>query len=459
MKPAAFLRTAIPGLFLLAVVEMAFTPAAWADKGLKLTFQEHVETVRQAKKGKNPKETKSDGDLTVTLWPSVFSVDDGKKTTFYDFDRRKIDVLDRAKKTYEEDSLYFEIGYRTAEFRNRLFLQNALKAGGEMTPEFQTFQLEILFGLRHPKEKTPDAVARRTGPGTWNFNAPTKELVTQAKLSGTPIPADLQKSWGHYLLYGCSLHPSVLAFLEKQGKLPKSLEFQRLNVGEASRVTLTLQKQEEVEGPDTSWEKSFQRTVESDPELWAAAQKSLALTPPDVAQSRKATLDFVDKASKAGHNFDAALACLEFPLQTGGKMDETLKSILPKLKDDPNWDLFRQGLSTQSQDDAENAVKALNSIDRKGLTKGYVIDIMLGDAYEADQKPREAVDCYLKALKANPFLAGPWKDLGDAYYDGYQMDLAWLCWDTARKLYPDHPLLSGVSEEEKGFVKDFPGYF
>lgn len=459
MKNAGFLRTAIPSLFLLVAAQMTLTPAAWADKGLKLTFQEQVQTVKQEKEGQQPKEAKTDNVLTVTLWPSVFSVDDGKKTTFYDFNRRKIDVLDKAKKTYEEDSLYFEIGYRTAEFQNRLFLQQALKGAGRVTPEFQTFQLEILFGLRHPKEKTPDAFVRKAGAGAWNFNAPTKELVTQAQLSETSIPADLQKSWGHYLLYGCSLHPSVLAFLEKEGKLPKSLIFQRLNVGEASRVTLTLQKQEEVEGPDNSWEKTFQRTVESDPEIWEVAQKSLALTTPDAAATRKTTLDFVEKASKAGKNFDAALACLEFPLQTGEKMDEALKPILPKLKDDRNWDLFRQGLSTQTQGEAENAVKALNSIDRQGLTKGYVIDIMLGDAYEADQKDKEAIDCYFKALRANPLLAGPWKDLGDAYYDGYQMDLAWLCWDTARKLYPDHPLLQGVTEEEKGFVKDFPEYF
>lgn len=457
MKPIGFLKAVIPSLLLLAAVETAFTPAAWADKGLQLTFQEQVQTVREEKKG-DPKETKTDNVLTVTLWPSVFSVDDGKKTTFYDFNRRKIDILDKAKKTYEEDSLYFEIGYRTAEFQNRLFLQRTLKAAGQVTPEFQTFQLETLFGLRHPKEKTPDAIARKTGPGAWNFNAPTKELAAQVQLTETKIPTGLQKSWGHYLLYGCSLHPSVLEFLEKEGKLPKSLAFQRLNVGEATRVTLTLQKQEEVEGPDTSWEKSFKRTVESDSELWALAQKSLALTPPEEA-TRKATLDFVEKASKAGHNFDAALACLEFSLQTGGKMDETLRSVLPKLKGDRNWELFQQGLSTQSLEEAEAAIKALDSIDRKGLAKGYVIDIMLGDAYEAYQKDKEAIDCYLKALKANPLLAGPWKDLGDVYYDGYQMDLAWLCWDTARKIYPDHPLLKGVVEQEKGFVKDFPEYF
>ena len=452
-----FIKFLILGLL---VAGMAF-PAApgWADNGVKLTFQEHILTVKQGKKGEQPKKEETDNVLTVTLWPSLLSVDDGKKNTVFDFNNRKIDILDAAHKTYEENSLYYEIGYRGAEFHNRLFMQEALKAAGDITPEFRTFQLETLFGLKNPEKKTPDALVKKTGPSSWNFNAPEGDLVAQAQSGEAKVPLTLADSWRHFLIYGCSLHPSIMDFLVRDGRFPKSLTFQRLNVGESRRVTLTLEKQEEAPAPDGAWRKSYRLTKDTDPELWALVEKASASRPPEAAETKNETVAFVEKASKQGHAFDAALACIECSLQTGLKMDETLRLLVSQLKDDPNMQAFQVGLNTRSPQEAEEAIKALQSIDRKGLTKGYVIDIMLGDAYEADNKPKEAIESYFKALRANPLLAGPWKDLGDVYYDGYDMDLAWLCWDTGRRLYPNHPILEGVTEQESSLVKACPEYF
>ena len=357
MKPLALRKPhpcVILPLFLLLTLGISFIPAKSSAGGLKMTFQERAQTLKSDEKGAKwdmggPKEEKSDKVVTVTLWPSVLSVDDGKKNTIYDFSRRKIDILDAAHKTYEEYSLYFEIGYREAEFSNRLFMKDALKAGGQVPPEFQPFQLEILFGLLNRKEKTPGAEAKKTGLDAWDYSAPGGEKVTRCEFGAEKVPDGLMATWAHFLLYGCSLHPSVMALLEKDGRFPKVLWYQNRNLGEVRQAGLTLIKQEQVPDPEDSWRKNFKLQGDSNPELWKLTQKAAAQTPPEIADSQKATQDFVDKAVRQQRFFDAALACLECSLQTGVKMDATLKTLVPRLKDDPNMQAFQVGLNTRIQ--------------------------------------------------------------------------------------------------------------
>lgn len=65
----------------------------------------------------------------------------------------------------------------------------------------------------------------------------------------------------------------------------------------------------------------------------------------------------------------------------------------------------------------------------------------------------------LDCADGDPFLTGVYHDLGRFLERSFQHPLAWECYDLARKLYPNHPLLKDVAEEESALEKAEPQYF
>jgi len=443
-----------------------FDPAlAGAQIGFQITFLQQIKTLKTEADiakgredfGKPPAAGAT--TLTATLWANLLSLDDGTLTRIYDFDARKLYVLDPVKKAYQETSLFAEIGGRAEELNNRLYIRKALAAGGQSLVSFDVFQLETLFGIHDPDQKNDIAARKKTGSDTWDFIAPGGELVTRCQMDSAQALKGLKTAWNRFLIYGCQFHPTVFSFIANDGRLVKNLWYQTRNMDAAKQVSLTLVKTEEVQGPDDSWKKTYQLAPDCAADLWKVIEKARSVQAPEALNSQKTTQDFMEKAVKQGRIFDAYLACLECYLQTGLDMTAAQKPLLSKLDTDKNFSLFQKGLNNQTQDDAKKSVLALKSIDRKGLSRDYLIDIMLGDAYGASGDREAGVQSFLKALGKNPLLAGGWKDLGDSYYNSFDCPSAWLCWDTARGFYPDHPLLQSVTDMETSIVKQFPDYF
>jgi|GEM_PF-3324259 len=436
-----------------------------AEGALKLTFQEETKTLKterdiaegRADFGKEP--AKGGGVLTVTLGPNRLSVEDESSDTLFDFKSRQMDFLDSAKKTYEESSLFALIGSREEEMGNRLDQRKMLAAAGQNLPEYDVFQLETLFGISDSTDKSETAIFKKIDPNTWEFSSPGGELVSRCEFDQTKVTKEMKTPWRHFLVYGCQLHPSVSAFILKDGRFLKRLWYQSRNIGTAKQVCLRFVKSEEVSNPDEGWKNTFKLAPNCDAGLWAGVLKARAAQVPEALETQKTEQDFMDRAVKQGEFFDAYLAGLENYLQTGVEMTEAQKSLSPKLETDKRFILFQQGLSNSTQAEAQKSVGVLKSIDRTGLSKGYLIDVMLGDAYAASGNRKDAVQSFLTALGKNPLLAGGWKDLGSVYYDDYDALSAWLCWDTARGLYPNHPLLQNITDMEASMVKQYPDFF
>ena len=87
-------------------------------------------------------------------------------------------------------------------------------------------------------------------------------------------------------------------------------------------------------------------------------------------------------------------------------------------------------------------------------------DFLANDLSEVGQNA-EAMPLFANAIKGNPYLAGYYKDLGDAIRRTYQPDLAWLCYDLGR-LIPgaaDAPVISGVTTHEAMLARKYPEFF
>jgi len=66
---------------------------------------------------------------------------------------------------------------------------------------------------------------------------------------------------------------------------------------------------------------------------------------------------------------------------------------------------------------------------------------------------------YSVALDGNRYLAGVYKDLGDLYYDAYETNVAWDCWDAARKIAPSLEMLDSVRDLEEHLETAYPRFF
>ncbi len=101
----------------------------------------------------------------------------------------------------------------------------------------------------------------------------------------------------------------------------------------------------------------------------------------------------------------------------------------------------------------------LELLDPVSLEGGHVIHVLRANQRLRLQQSNEALEEFGLALKANPFLIGPWLDAGQLYYRGYQTVLGWTCWDAARAAAPGSAVLKRVDELEASLRRKHPEYF
>ena len=102
---------------------------------------------------------------------------------------------------------------------------------------------------------------------------------------------------------------------------------------------------------------------------------------------------------------------------------------------------------------------AIEAIDRKGLTRGYMIDARAGEILAALGRSAEAEEHWIKALDANPRLIRVYIHLGTSRFRSFDMNDAWRCFDAARRVDPASPLLADITGLEARFANDFPDEF
>jgi tetratricopeptide (TPR) repeat protein len=175
---------------------------------------------------------------------------------------------------------------------------------------------------------------------------------------------------------------------------------------------------------------------------------------------RDQSIQFAHDALAAGNRLDAMLALMEVGLSSGDKLVEEVKKLNDGADKDPQFQLFIKAVSLSTDPhSSQEAEKLFDQIDRTKLKKAYELDIYKANCVLADGKPAEAGQLFLKALKANPYISGAWADLGDTYYSSFRMDLAWQCWDEARRLSPGNPIAAKVNELEDHLRTTYPDFF
>ena len=393
-------------------------------------------------------------ELVLILAPQMLSIEDGEDQAIYDFTDRKLYIRD-AKGALTPTSLYSDIGFRQAELRNRLFLRQALAAGGAEDTMGSVAQIETLFSLRAPD--LPETVVETNEDDGESRYFLDGESVVSYRPSSQLLPEALRKTQQRFLLYGTHLHPAVLDALAAKSQIPERLLYQYRLVGKHFEVELDLIKASAVTtdlGTTVRSSEVHQAGEDLSKNLARGILAADPITPPsaEVYSSRG------QAALEKGAFLDAMLFQMEQLLVTGGVDQELVRSILATGVEDEPLVAYLQA-SKILEENPEGALQQLTALLELSEQTKHYLRIPMANALSYLGRTEEAIESFTSALQTNPYLTGVYKDLGDIHYSSFDTATAWLFWDAARKIAPDHGMLQTIHQLEAFLEENNPRFF
>ncbi len=451
------------GCFVVAF--LILTQLATADTIIRLT--ESREVVERGDRGVAADESQNKtASYQVTLGDRgyIVSVDNDQAAVeiHYDFERRRLYMLSHQRGIYSDSSLHSIAGFRAIEFQNRLAMGEALKKviqdendpkrlfGEPMVIEHQLSMVMPDRGVEGQFEIVNDRDQTRF---VWN----EIDFVT----TSTEIHETDARTLSRFLTFlrlKCGVHPFILNELAKLDGIPHSIELFHLDPDPAS-LTFTVESAEEapaitLEPPDEL--KRVEDFNESNAPLFERLAEARSLAGSEFPKHLDLLVKQTEEDALAGEHLRALLGFFEYQLMTGRFIGG-----FRELGIEPT-DEGRALMTALTPEDATSARSALETLKRLAEESGdyaFIFLIYQGNIQQGFREYGEAEKLFLGALKGNPLLTGVWKDLGVTYYQQFQVVNAWRCWDLARTIVPDHPLLETVDQQEARLVESFPGYY
>jgi hypothetical protein len=448
---------------ILSLVCSSFTAApALADQQAVFDIEsvKTVHTQARPEKGKEPppvvdKVVNEKNTMTVSMGADYVISETPEGKTIYNFGEKQVYQLTPAKKEYGESDLHSVAMFRVNEYQNRKMMAEMIKKAGAAMPLSSDFELQSLFGLAMPGEKLAEIQAVREGK-TTKYMQGKDEIATTIDSDYELDPAS-KTAFRRFLVQYTKLHPTVREKILAEKKMPAEMKWNFADKPlQEGTVTFKLKELKTIPAQATAPPAEFRRIVPGELTQIYESLDKLGPTPkqPTLASATEAA----DKAVKAGNPLDALLIMTDYTLSTGENIDEYMKKLAPSLRADVATQKFMLNITPQSKEQAEAAIKELKAIDRTKLTKGHVIDVMLGNIYQ-NIDPIEAEKYMKLALAANPLLGGAYHDLGEIYILQYQTPTAWDTFRLGKRVSPTHPMLADVDQMNKKLESTFPDFF
>ena len=458
--------------FLLALFTLTTTSAWCQDNATSksITYEVSSESIATADNAPKDKQHKK-YSCTIKVCSNGFIVTKENQTLIYDCDRKRITTLNPDKKTYSDISLYADPAFRVAELKNRLALGEMLKkTGAEVAGvSFDPVYASCTFGIKPSSGLNSDEIKRKEKDKEVTYTY--KDSVLDKFTTGTrSLNKDEMFGFSRFLIYCCRLFPDARTEIVNSGMLPSSFMFTTQNVPQPTVTEVYVLKSVKDLPVDLQIPSGFKPEFDKKDILKPvyARLEQLGKTPP--SNVREKTVQEVEAALKAHNVLDAFLTALEYGLQTGDQGSDIIRTIKDDIPSDPMAQSFLIGLrAPKDSATAKESLRALDSIDRTNLKKGYLLDIFRANLITTMQFNGEKkiettgesspVKSFINVLTINPYITGAYIDLGKIFYEDYDTPSAWRCWDIARSLYPKHTLLTEVYELEANLEKQHPEFF
>ena len=393
----------------------------------------------------------------VLLGDTYLSRRDGNTTVVYDFERRRRYVLDEAAKTYDEYSLFDALGFRELELRNRAALRKmaaSAKVDRQLPPELEDeHELSVQGATPRPVDVRTEGVEQVYASGDTTLLSHGKDV--------TPVSPSDAARFVQYLRYSFSGHPSVLAALQKEQTIPASITYTFRPAWGTGTIELRIGAPRQADAPSTFTLAGYAprqpagEAVTLDDMVdraWASRSALATRTVRPSAETLAASL-------REQRPFGAFLAVTEYRI--GGVALPPLPDEQKQaLQDDPDMQQLSKALGAKTQEELRQAVTTLQALRPQAApAQRYLLSLFEANDHVMLREAPAAATLYLDVLRANPTLAGAYKDIGDFYFLRLDTRRAWRSWEIARALAPLWPTLDSITARERALVTRFPEYF
>ena len=416
----------------------------------------HVNSRHTALPGSSnlPKDTEYDAEVVLNRrYLTVSTVD---HLQVFDFEKRRRFSVDKKTGTYIDYSLYDTVGFRALELNNRTALNRALNNA----------KIDRLAVGREDNEHVLAVQARppvpirvdRDGDDTV-FSAAGKPLFRHS-LKGTPVGVDDSTSFAQFLRYSFGGHPWILDDIAKGKLIPSAATFTFRNLA-VNTVTIVVTEVQRIEEALYDIQAYLPwMPVQSQDALDAILSRASKTSPSSLEEESRHLLRDRTAACQEGRFLDALLGTMEFQIMTGEQPPAFLSEQATKIQSDDSVKRLVQALTPGPQNERlKEAVTTLQELRQRTHTKQHVLKV-----FEANDRAKlgelvAAKALFIEVLQRQPLLAGAYKDLGDVLVMGYDTFRAWRAWDIGRRIAPNFPTFSSVTEFERKLATEHPEYF
>ena len=427
------LNLSVPALSAPLCLQLELTAVTTPKEGAR---EENVETMR------------------VVLGDDYLEIDRPGRLVVYDFAAKRIHVVQG--KNYERFSLYSDIGFRSAEARNLWALYEGMTEAKvtEMAEAIgDPVTTEHKFSVDDGQTQANLSRLEKDGSVTYSHKS---QRLAQWSLQGQTLSPAQSLAYVRFVRYFAGGHPDILKDLQAGSLLPNDLQ---IDVSQpdgslSSRLRLVSAREESSPRPDFSG-RSF---AAPDSDLGDLLARGRQLAAADAEKAQREGIGRAEKALAEGRVLESLLGLLESNLIVSGDPPQALVANRSVFENDPDCQILFQALA-EGNSDPIAAARLLETIEDNAGANRHMLQILHGGwLYMADDM-LGAFRLYQPALAANPNITGAWKDVGDIQYNRYDMGNAWMCWDVARQLHPQHEMLQQVNLLEERLLSTYPEFF
>jgi tetratricopeptide (TPR) repeat protein len=397
-----------------------------------------------------------------------------------DFASRRCILFDADTGQVDDNSLLTTLGHRVASLGKRAGIAGVLDAGGASGHGFGAVFLEHQLAIVHPAGHTTMTPIRSTAPAgfsamiknvfsrrpTFDIEVATRGSEITYSHAGQVLVAHSERAtdaapeyvwaFAQFVRYRFGGHPLVLNRLASQQRIPEALRLRALSPmsfddGAVSiRVTDTRETAHEPPSRD-----GIPAIFDQHLAIHAILLEEYSRNFRDDRPSADVRLAEASNLAHEGRILEALLAFFALSLEQPVSVPPALAGAVKSSTDPRVATLVSQ---PRNADEALARADALAALRAELDTHPDTLLAMEAATRVSLNEGQRAEQLYVEALKLNPLLLGAYRDLG-YYYLGYRPDLAWRCWDAARRIAPSHPMLRDVDEYEQRLVADHPEYF
>lgn len=430
------------------------------QESIKIIF----EVKSKIKKLKENQESEIQNESSVFLGDAVIEQSDDGEIKQLDFIKKKIFQFDSKGNQPSDNSIYADVVFRNMELSNRAHLLKMVQAGNLKVDGLENITLlEHLFSMKLKNNKGEKSEIRKiTKDGVVSYFVVDKEIFSYSNKELIKISKHEVELFTKFLRHHYGVHPDILEDLTKKRFLPRQIKIKHYEIHQTREINLILKSfDRDVINYKTATSKDhlIPKDVKNDA-LLTLIQKTNSLTREEVEKRRRQILDRAVNYAKNKNYLPSAISFFAYPASIGG-------GTMPKEFNDYKYELsndrdVKKLLSTIGNKDfvknPDEAITILDSLVKKGGDDSYLLLAFKANYLNAKNRS-QAVKLFQEALSKNEIMPNIWIDLGKNLMYEYRSYEAWKCYYVAKKLTPNHPMLSEIYKMEKDIELKYPEFF